>query len=216
MNQTYANWRAHLVLDAPIDDSVAVAKQVISVAHLPVKLTVRKERMGLSYNMWHGIHEAKPEKEDIIAILDADDKLYTEALATVKERYDAKPDLLLTYGSYKKHSKGARTRISRAYRRGTKVRKAGWHASHLKTFKYKLFKRLPAEEMQYKDMWLPAASDVALMIPLIEMAGLRRCKHIHKMIYLWRDNTPQKTDRAKQIRCENIVRKKKPLRMRIV
>lgn len=214
VNQTCQDWRAHLILDEPTDNSIQVAHTVIAEKNIGDKMMVtpRPKRCGLSYNMWHGIHEASPMSEDIVGILDADDRLYPDALKIVAEKY-ANNNVLLTYGSYKKLSKGRRTRISHAYKSGLKVRRVGWRASHFKTFKYKLFELLPKEEMQYKGMWLPAASDVALMIPLIEMAGLKRCKHIHKLIYLWRDKTPHKTNRKMQIRCENIIRAKKPLRM---
>jgi len=214
VNQTRQDWRAHLILDAPTDNSVEVAKAIVAEKHIgdKVALTVRPKRRGLSYNMWHGIHEASPSPEDIVGILDADDRLYPDALKIVAEKYTSEK-VLLTYGSYKKLSKGRRTRISQAYKSGLKVRRVGWHASHFKTFKYKLFELLPKEEMQFKGMWLPAASDVALMLPLIELAGLNRCKHIHKLIYLWRDKTPHKTDRKMQLRCEAIVRAKKPQRM---
>jgi len=56
---------------------------------------------------------------------------------------------------------------------------------------------------------LDAASDLALIFPIMEMAGLNRCHHISKPTYYWRDSYGGNTKRALQIKCEKIVRGKK-------
>lgn len=212
-NQIYEDWRAHIVLDAPTDGVQEVIHEHIGRLGLTGKINVvlRPERKGLAYNIFHGVHEAEPCSEDIVGILDADDTLSKKALLTVSAKYQKHPALLLTYGSYKKKSKCGRTRVSRRYPLGANVRNFMWRASHFKTFKYKLFKRLPESCFKYRGKYFEAASDVALMIPLIEIAGLDRCLHIHKMIYVWRDNTAHKTNREKQIKCEKLIRAKKPM-----
>lgn len=78
--------------------------------------------------------------------------------------------------------------------------------------KWKLLKHLTQKALMHKGEFMPCASDVALMLPLMEMAGLERCRHIHKLIYLWRDSTSHKTNRKQQIKYEKIVRKKAKMR----
>jgi len=59
-----------------------------------------------------------------------------------------------------------------------------------------------------KGDWLEAASDLALMMPLMELAGLDRCKYIRKPIYEWRDNYSGSTAFKLQKHCTKIIRRK--------
>jgi len=208
MQQKNTDWHAHVVLDDPQDDSAGKIK-----IHPKISLTVNPERMGLAYNIY-----AFPKtftetisKEDVLCFLDADDWLSGSALDFVADAY-REPKLLLTHGSYIKVSKGRTTKVSRPYKKGANVRTAKWRASHLKTMKVKLFNRIPEECMKDdQGNWLEAASDVALMIPAIEMAGLDRIRWICQHIYMWRDHTPFKTDSGLQKKCEAIARGKRAL-----
>ncbi len=201
-------WDALVILDDPEDESYKIAKD-FAIVDRRITVIKRSQRKGLAYNMYHGLLELKDTLDatdkDIAVILDADDWLREDALKIVNKAYEK--GYLLTYGSYVKVSKGRRTKISNPYPE-CDVRRHSWRASHLKSFKYKLFKHLKAEDFKHKGDWLPAASDVALMLPLIELAGLKNCKHIHDTIYYWRDSTPFKTNVEKQKKSEKIIRKK--------
>ena len=218
IGQSYTDWKALVVLDAPTDNSEAVARQIANRSE-NIKIVVQPKRFGLGYNMKYAIDKAIIEfgasPDDIIAVVDADDWLLPKAFRKVVKTYEKHEGCLLTYGSYVKQSKGRRTKVSRKYADGCSVRREPWHASHLKTFKAKLYEKLNDDSVfkDSKGKWLDAASDLALMFPLIELAGLHRCRHIAKAIYMWRDSTPQKTKRALQLECEKIVRAKLPLKM---
>lgn len=208
--QTYSNWDALVVLDAPTDNSVPLTGEAIHDLGLgdKVKVIVRPSRCGLAYNMYHGIQEVEGEDNDVLAIVDADDTLYKSAFSAVIKKYK-NPEVWITHGSYIKKSKGRRTKISRPYPEGADVRKHPWRASHLKTMRLHLAKRIPRSAFTHNGEWLGAASDVALMLPALELAGLKRTRFVRKEIYLWRDNTRWKTNRKLQIACEKIVRKKR-------
>lgn len=169
-------------------------------------------RLGVAGTMSRALDDSKgfPTDSLVIAILDGDgDTLPKDALARVAHVYEKYPDTLVTYGSYKKKSKGDRTKISQAYPKGADVRKYPWHASHLKTFRACLLPHVKPEWFQdSKGKWLQAASDVALMLPLMELAGLDRCRHIHEITYAWNDSPVSRAKRALQKRCEAIVRAK--------
>ena len=62
--------------------------------------------------------------------------------------------------------------------------------------------------------WYTASSDVALMLPILELAGMDRVKFIKKTIYKWRMTSGAilKTDRKLQIRNEKEIKAKKPLK----
>jgi glycosyltransferase involved in cell wall biosynthesis len=215
--QTYKDWRALICLDQPTDNTYAavtneIAKGIGRGLKNDIVVEVNKKNLGLTANMVEAIQLAAPEEEDIIAIVDLDDWLSKRAFGKVAKTYEKHPDCLMTYGSYIKVSKGAKTKRSREYKDGSNVRKAYWQASHLKTFKYKLYRHVPDEYFRDKrGGYIPVASDVALTIPLLELAGLDRARFIGKPIYYWRDKTPYRTNRKKQIRWEKYIRSKKPL-----
>lgn len=167
--------------------------------------------MGLGYNLYHGISECGAEDEDVVCIVDADDFLDTRAFSVVNKAYKDEK-CLVTYGSYIKMSKGRKTVVSKKYKTWTDVRKNTWHGSHLKTFKFKLWKYFPKEYMMHDGVWAEAASDRALMYGLIELAGYERCKHIKDPIYFWNDTASHKTDSKLQEKWDKIMRKKEPLK----
>lgn len=214
--QTVQDWNALVILDAPTDGVQDIMPAVLEEYDVKdkVRVVVKDKRVGLAANMWYGICEAPPslcedlDDDDVLCVLDADDWLDKKALRVVQQAYQKNPDALVTYGSYRKRSKGARTRVSRPYKSEDKVRSAKWHGSHFKTFKWKLAKHLDQSWFRHKGEWLQAASDLAVMMPLMEMAGMDRCVWIERLIYNWRDDTPYKTNRKEQIRCEKIVRAK--------
>jgi glycosyltransferase involved in cell wall biosynthesis len=211
--QKYQKWDVTLIFDAPKDNSIHIAGQAIHDLGIGehVTLIVRPTRCGLAYNMYHGIQEVEGGPNDILAIVDADDTIKKSAFSRVMKKY-SNPDVWVTHGSYIKKSKGRRTRISRPYPKTADVRKHPWRASHLKTMRLHLAKSIPAHSFQHDGKWLEAASDVALMIPAIEMAGMDRVRFVRREIYIWRDNTRWKTNRESQITCEKIIRNKKRMK----
>jgi len=210
--QTYTNWQAMIVLDAPTDDSAKVVASIQDKPGGPIYWTVNTERKGLCHNMYFAIRWAAsilhPDNDTVFAMLDADDWLSKTALQKVAHVYRKYPKTLVTHGSYLKRSKGRKTKISNPYPKSGNVRKLPWRGSHLKTMKWKILKHIDYKWFQHKGKWLDAASDLALMFPVIELAGLKHVRHIPDAIYSWRDNTPSKTGRSAQVRCEKILRAK--------
>jgi hypothetical protein len=161
--------------------------------------------------MYHGIVQALPEPEDIICLLDADDWLYGYALEVVNHAYNTK-HCLLTYGSFELASNGEKSSICKPYDRHSEPRYAKWRASHLKTLKGKVFSQIPKEYFQHRGQWVTHASDLALMIPAMEIAGMDKCTHIPRVLYHYRNQTPYTQDRDMQRRYDKIIREKPRLR----
>ena len=209
--QTYKNWQAMVVLDAPTDGSEHVAANYNHFGS-NIHLYINQEHRGLCHNMFFAIKWAacilKPNNDTVFVILDADDWLSKTALQRIERVYRKYPKTLITHGSYLKLSVSRKTKISKPYPKHGNVRKLPWRASHTKSIKWKILKNIKDEWFQHKGKWLPAASDLALMFPCIELAGLKHVKHIPQITYFWRNNTPSKTDRKIQVKCEKILRGK--------
>jgi glycosyltransferase involved in cell wall biosynthesis len=216
LNQTIETWDALIVLDAPKDKTYSKVEPYVCDK---IRCVVNKRRQGCSYNMYYGIGQLCPgfshgvnyfSPDDAVAILDGDDWLPKHALRIVEKTYEAHPDALVTYGSYTRSSDGRKTKTSRPYPKGSNVRTAKWRASHLKTFRWSLVPMIKPNWFRDRHgNWLPAASDLALMIPLIRTVGLSKCIHIPKITYRYRNDAHERCDKKIQWRCEKIVRNMK-------
>ena len=146
-----------------------------------------------------------PDDYNVGVIVDADDWISKNALKTVEGVFRKNPDIDITYGSYRKQSVKRRTKISNSYPKHGNVRKLPWRGSHLKCIKWKILKKVKQQWFLHKGKWLGAASDLALMFNCIEISGLHRVRHVHKIIYYW-NNKPNKKKRTLEKRCEKILR----------
>lgn len=131
------------------------------------------------------------KNSDIVVFLDLDDQLLPGAFERVRVVYrDSKT--WVTHGSYRTMS-GAPARFNGPYPKGNrKIRNAPWRASHLRTARLGLVRRLKLEHFLGPDgNWLDVCFDMASMFPLIEMAGIERVKYIPDEIYLYNDLNPR-------------------------
>lgn len=211
--QTYPYWKAVISLDVPTDNSVEFTEKIIG-ADDRFKLSCNAEHLGVCGNMYNILFKAlyfRPGADTFCAIVDADDFIAKDALATVAQVICKEPNVKITHGSYMKLSKKRRTKISNVNIQKGNIRKMPWRSSHLKVINWQiLLKGAKAEWFQHKGKWLQAASDLALMFPCIEIAGLENVRHIHKIIYYWNDHVTKKK-RALQKKCEKIIRAKKAM-----
>lgn len=141
-------------------------------------------------NIYQGIEWIMPQKNDIICILDGDDEFIdSRSLEWVEAAY-RDPNIWITHGSYKRKS-GDKNVLNCGYKKGAEFRKDNWKATHLKTFRAGLFQRIdPQDFLDPADRFLTTCSDLAIMFPMMEMAGIDRIKFIKKELYLYNDENP--------------------------
>lgn len=120
----------------------------------------------------------------IVACLDGDDWLGPpNALCTVARYFAAGAQV--TYGSFM-FADGRRGCPSAPYQPGENIRAVPWQATHLKCFRAGLFKKIKHEHLKLPSgVWIPHARDLALMFPLLEMAGPARTAHVAESIYVY-------------------------------
>jgi hypothetical protein len=176
----------------------------------------RKGRHYKAANIWHLLdYYVKAQPEDVVCLLDGDDTFKNRhALEPIVAAYHH-PGIWLTYGSYDKLSGDGRN-FNGPYRGDKPVRKANWHATHLKTFKFGLWEHLPKRCLMDSDgHWLKVCSDTAIMYPLIEMAGYDRTKYIKQTIYTYNDDNPDndhKTMPEEQLATDKWLRSQEPFK----
>jgi hypothetical protein len=184
--QTASEWLHLLVIDNKAEEAPLVKE------HQNRKYYIRKDlHYDLENTLW-AIKENEKEihDDDVICILNLDDTLLPNALESVKKIYEGNPQTLLTYGSYV-HLSGRPGRFAAPYRVWESIRLIPWKGSHMRTFKAKLWRAIPDEELRDSTgRYYHVASDLATMFPMMEMAGLERCVYNSEVIYLYNDKTP--------------------------
>jgi hypothetical protein len=147
--------------------------------------------------VWRTCHSLPPET--VVCWLDADDWLLPDALETVAAAY-AEDDVWLTYGQFWfcqwtgegwRRSNGVATPYPDDVVRRGAYRADPWRASHLKTWRAGLFHQIKEADLKRPDgTWITEATDLAVMFPLLEMAGERhRC--VLNPIYEYNCANPQ-------------------------
>jgi glycosyltransferase involved in cell wall biosynthesis len=184
--QKYKNWIAIFCDDASTDNTtLAIPKNNKFI------IKSNKERITALPNIHYGIVDSNLNDEDVICILDGDDALLNDSvLDTLNNLYQ--DDTLLTYGQYAYVN--GQLGHCKAYTESEfeNLRNGGYWASHMRTFKYKLYKELILQDpdlLCFKDnsgSFYTITYDVAIMTPLMEIAGLNKIKFNPIPIYFYR------------------------------
>ena len=123
----------------------------------------------------------------------------------------------MTHGSYIEYpsmQKGTFSRdIPKEVVNQNAFRRAPWMSSHLRTWKASLWKKIKKESLLDDDgNFFPMTGDMAVMFPLLEMAG-DRIVHIPEVLYCYNRSNPLNDDRvnhALQMRIEGKIRNAQP------
>jgi len=193
-SQNYTNYRVIYIDDQSSDDTLAKAKELLSQNDRKNKATLisNPDNRGALANIYNAAHTCMDH--EIIILLDGDDYLaHEEVLNTLNKTY-ADPSTWITYGnyldypSYKQNPVFCKKLPSKIVKNHS-FRKAPWIFSHLRTFYTGLFKQIKVEDLFYRGRFYSMGSDLALMLPMLEMAS-SHVKFIEDTLYLYNRENP--------------------------
>lgn len=144
-------------------------------------------------NAYTGMRAFFFDPEDIIVHLDGDDWLADDKVFSyLNEVYQE--DVWLTYGQFEPVS-GSYHNFCKSFSdigvTSQTYRSSGiWTTSHLKTFRKRLWDRIKIRDFKRNGKWIPTCGDLAMMYPIIEMAGDKRIRFIDKVLYIYNDQNP--------------------------
>lgn len=192
VNQTETDWNAQIVLD-PIGDKTYENSLKFSSDKIKIKLNNIRQ-YGL-HNIVDCINLLNPEDEDIIITVDADDWLFSkDSLKILKDKYLENKSLLVTHGSWVGYPNPSCPTNNGAYSKedfDKGIRKVNWRATHLRTFKYKIWKHVLDKSLKNpKGEYYRVSWDIAMMWPMLEMAGYGRVLFINEPMYVYNSETP--------------------------
>jgi glycosyltransferase involved in cell wall biosynthesis len=193
-SQSFTNYD-HIVIDAVSEDHTAEIVRAEMVADQRIWLRCNEQRLSALENCWK-IWQDLPDDE-IIVWLDGDDWLaHDQALEIVARAYCAEKEPWLTYGQFM--FQDGEVGFASPYPKGAHARlDPVWRATHLKTFRAGLVKRLNPEDLMRNGAWTELAIDRAVMYPLLEMAG-DRYTCIHQILSVYNYNASWAANRPKQ------------------
>ncbi|CAE18813.1 possible Glycosyl transferase [Prochlorococcus marinus subsp. pastoris str. CCMP1986] len=207
-----------MVDDCSSDSSYEIAYSICE-QNKNFKLFRNNRRIGALNNIFNLLHtKVKEPSKTIDVIIDGDDYLYSSDVLNVIEEKYFKTNCLITYGSHVS-SKGVQgKKYPRFIREFNLFRKYFWYASHLKTFRHDLWLSINPQDFLNKNReYFSVASDLAIMFPMLEMAGNRQ-EFISEILYCYNDKNPisdHKIRRKEQILSAKEIRQKKRYNRRI-
>ena len=172
----------------------------------------REKNRGALANIVDGVKRLEPNDDDVIVLIDGDDWLFHDRVfGRLSQVYAAEP-VTLTYGQYLSYPRckvGSSRPIDPEVVESKGFRKMRWRFSHLRTFKYLLWRQIRDEDLRDEDgSYFATAWDLALMFPMLEMAG-HSIKYLHDVLYVYNKANPindDKVRRAEQLRTEKVIR----------
>jgi len=213
-NQNYTNFQCVFIDDASTDRTVEILESLVGDDERFAVLKNSDKKYSLG-RINQGIEHASPADEDIILSVDGDDWLATKNVLTYLDEFYKKEQCWMTYGSYMEYPTGMKGIEASAYSpevvQNNTYRTDRWRASHLRTFKYKLWKNIEKEDLlDWNGNFFKTTIDKAFMYPMLEMAG-PRAKYIDETLYVYNLTNPlnvHKSRRELQLKTNDYLRGK--------
>lgn len=176
--QTYQNWELIIVDDGSTDGSLEKIKPFLKDKR--IRLISLKQNYGVGYSKKLAADNCQ---NDIIGVLDADDKLHKDALEIIVNAYKKNPDFGFIYSSmWRCNSALNNCEIDKRIGPIIPVKTSifNYRISHLKTFLREFYKKTSGY-----DPLLKAAVDRDIIYKLEEVTNF---KYVNKPLYYYRKN----------------------------
>ncbi|KKQ48958.1 MAG: hypothetical protein US69_C0011G0032 [candidate division TM6 bacterium GW2011_GWF2_38_10] len=184
-SQVYTNYHVYYIDDYSSDGTYELVKKYIQVHHLEDKVTLlqNKKRLGAAGSRDFGISLCPDES--IVINIDGDDWFSRDDFfSTINIIYNDK-NIWLTYGqhfNWPTNSFGYGEDFPRKYVLKRDFRDFKWIVGHPRTFYAWLYKQIDKNDLYRDGKFFTAATDCAIMYPLLEMVG-SRYKFISTIFY---------------------------------
>lgn len=195
LSQKYDHFHVYYIDDASTDCTFERVKAVIESLNASERVTVVRNtnNQGALRNIYQTIHQYISD-DAIVILLDGDDAFANPyVLSYLNQLYSSKiKEVWLTYGQYQcvySGEKGFCKHIPKEVVKNNSFRSYKQIPSHLRSFYAWLFKRISRDDLLIDGQFYPMTWDIAIMLPMIEMAG-ERFQFISRVLYLYNDANP--------------------------
>ena len=212
LGQNYSNYRIIYTDDHSSDKTVEKVESIVAKSSKAKHFTLVKNdvRLGAMENLYNMINEC--DDDEIVVTVDGDDWLTSSNVLTKLNDIYTNNDVWLTYGQHKR-TDNMPYDLSAQYPDDVITKNAfreyRWSASHLRTFYAWLFKRIKKMDLMFHGKFFEMTYDLAIMFPMLEMAG-KRSKFLPDVFYVYnRDNVlnDNKVSMKTQSTLDRLIRK---------
>lgn len=199
MSQKYDNFKVVFVDDCSTDGSFdKLPKDDERV------VIVKNDTRKTALENLHNAIMNHCEPDDIIAFVDGDDWLPNKKVLSYVNDFYNEHDCWIMYGqaSWTDGRRG----FASAYPENefANLRKAPFRVSHLRTFRAGLYQKIQEQDSVFSCMkdkngeFYKMTYDVAIMLPIMEMAGPEKTKFNDTILYIYNRSNPISDDRVNQ------------------
>ncbi|MBS0649511.1 MAG: glycosyltransferase family 2 protein [Verrucomicrobia bacterium] len=188
LSQQYSNFRIVFMDDDSKDGTYEKVKALVDRSPHQEKVTLLRnwEAEGTLKNLYQAVHGCKDE--EIVVRLEGHDLLAHPFVLTKLNKVYANPAIWMTYGNYLDYpSYQQKPRLCQKFPktvlRSQRFRHYKWVTAPLHTFYAGLFKKISSDHLIREGKFLPMAGEVAVMIPMLEMAS-NHFQFIDEVLYL--------------------------------
>lgn len=205
LQQQYENFRVVFIDDTSEEGTYEKIKALVerSPKKDRIQLICNQKPQGSLKNLYTAIHQC--DDEEIVVRVEGNDLLaHPFVLKKLNEVY-ANPEVWLTYGNYLdyptyKQKPQLCQKFPKSVLRSQRFRQYKWVTSPLHSFYAGLFKKISEEHLTKEGIFLPAANDAAIMLPMLEMAA-GHFQFIEEVLYL-----SNRTDDRAQLVLDRYIR----------
>lgn len=188
--QNYERYKCLIIDDASTDETFELARSCVKNTDDRFIFIKNTENIKAIANHVKHMSLVCKTDSDIIVSLDGDDTFFGSDVLTYLNELYQNPQLLLTYGQYKTLSDN-KIGCNRPIFDIKETRNPMVNFSHLKTFKYLLWKNIKDEDLRRWDgKYVQRAWDSPIVRPAVELAGLDRIKFVEKILYVYNNLNP--------------------------
>jgi len=224
VDQKYTNWEAVVIDDGSTDEtSNIISKFIDENRQHKNKIRIIKNEKNFGSPLMSivtGTQTTNANDLDVIVNLDGDDWLSDIDVLFHLSTVYSNPNILMTYGQYEPSSKKYKDYCRPIPNFNTYRKSKKWVTSHLRTYRKVLFDNIRDEDLRDEDgSYFECAGDLALIFPMIEMAGAERVQFIPKVLYIYNDQNlmnEMKIKKEKQLGIAQKIRNKECYKLLIL
>ncbi|GIV44031.1 MAG: hypothetical protein KatS3mg035_1154 [Bacteroidia bacterium] len=199
MTQKYDNFQVIFIDDCSTDGSFDRLPKDDSRV-----IVIKNETRKTALENIHNAIMNYCEPDDIVVLVDGDDWLPNKGVLGYINNFYNTNDCWVMYGQamWTDGRKG----FAAEYTAGefANLRKAPFKVSHIRTFRAGLYHKIKDQDPDFSCMkdkdgnFYKMTYDVAIMFPIMEMAGLEKIKYNSESLYIYNRNNPISDDKVNQ------------------